>query len=154
MSSFHRFSLRVRYGDTDQMGFAYYANYLRWFEIGRAEMMRALGSSYRAIEESGVWLPVLEARCRYLAPARYDDLLGIETAVLELRRASVRFGYRVVELGALELKAFGSTEHCFLSPAGRPLRPPPELLDLLHRAPTTSEADLAGDAAAGEMPRA
>ena len=62
----HRFAIRVRYGDTDQMGVAYYGNSLRWFEIGRAEMMRSLGSTYRSIEESGVRLPVVEARCRYL----------------------------------------------------------------------------------------
>ena len=68
----------MRYGDTDQMGFAYYANYLRWFEIGRAEMLRSLGTSYRAIEEGGVSLPVLEARCCYEEPARYDDVLVIQ----------------------------------------------------------------------------
>ena len=68
-----RFVVRVRYGDIDQMGFAYYANYLRWFEIGRAEMMRSLGRSYREVEEAGVRLPVVEAWCRYLKPARYDD---------------------------------------------------------------------------------
>ena len=73
----HRFVIRVRYGDTEQMGFAYYGNYLRWFEIGRAEM------------------PVLEAHCRYLSPARYDDEVVIETGVRELRRASVRFGYSI-----------------------------------------------------------
>ena len=84
----HRFQFRVRYGDTDQMGMAYYGNYLRWFEIGRAEMMRSLGMSYRAVEEAGIRLPVLEARCRYLKPARYDDLVAIETGVARLGRAS------------------------------------------------------------------
>ena len=84
----HRFTIRVRYGDTDQMGFAYYGNYLRWFEIGRAELMRSLGLSYRDIEARGVWLPVLEARCRYLRPARYDDEVVIETGIRELGRAS------------------------------------------------------------------
>ena len=68
-----RYPLRVRYGDTDQMGVAYYANYLRWFEIGRAEMLRALGTSYREVEADGLSLPVVEARCRYHKPARYDD---------------------------------------------------------------------------------
>src|SRR4030095_2156416 len=83
----HRFELRVRYGDTDQMGFAYYAHYLRWFEIGRAEMLRSLGWGFRGVEEPGTQRPVLEARCRYLKPARYDDELWIETGVLEVRRA-------------------------------------------------------------------
>lgn len=95
----HRFCFRVRYADTDQMGFAYYANYLRWFEVGRAELIRDLGSSYRAIEDAGVALPVVEARCHYLKPARYDDLLAVETGLLKLGRASVSFGYRVAREG-------------------------------------------------------
>lgn len=131
----HRFTLRVRYGDTDQMGFAYYANYLRWFEIGRAEMIRSLGTSYHAVEQEGVWLPVLEARCRYHKPARYDDEVTIETGVIELKRASVRFGYRVVRAADGTLLAEGATEHPFTDPAGRPMRPPAFLTDMLSRAP-------------------
>ncbi len=131
----HRFEIRVRYGDTDQMGFAYYGNYLRWFEIGRAEMLRSLGRTYRDIEHAGVWLPVLEARCRYLKPARYDDRVTIETGVLELGRASVRFGYRIVREETGELLAHGMTEHCFMAPGERPVRPPAELAALLAAAP-------------------
>jgi acyl-CoA thioester hydrolase len=131
----HRYAIRVRYADTDQMGFAYYAHYLRWFEIGRAEMLRALGWSYRAVEEAGIQLPVLEARCRYRKPARYDDELMIETGVLELRRASVRFGYRIVRERDGELLASGETEHCFLDREGKPDRPPPRLAELLDQAP-------------------
>ncbi|HET9328695.1 MAG TPA: thioesterase family protein [Candidatus Eisenbacteria bacterium] len=131
----HRYAIRVRYGDTDQMGFAYYAHYLRWFEIGRAEMLRALGWSYRAVEEAGIQLPVLEARCRYFKPARYDDELWIETGVLEVRRASVRFGYRIVRVSGEELLATGETEHCFLGPEGKPARPPERMADLLAQAP-------------------
>ncbi|MFI5369926.1 MAG: acyl-CoA thioesterase [Candidatus Eisenbacteria bacterium] len=131
----HRFSLRVRYGDTDQMGFAYYANYLRWFEIGRAEMMRDLGMSYQRVEdELGVTLPVVEAACRYRRPARYDDTVVIETAVADLKRASVRFAYRVVREDG-ELLAEGHTEHCFLTREGRPTRMPRELETLIERAP-------------------
>ena len=131
----HRFELRVRYADTDRMGFAYYANYLRWFEIGRAEMMRWLGTSYREIEESGVSLPVVEASCRYRKPARYDDALVIETAVADLGRASVEFVYRVVREADGELLATGRTQHCFLGPDGRPGRAPDGLTALLARAP-------------------
>jgi acyl-CoA thioester hydrolase len=130
-----RYAIRVRYADTDQMGFAYYAHYLRWFEIGRAEMLRALGWSYRAVEEAGIQLPVLEARCRYLAPARYDDELIIETGVLELRRASVRFGYRILRAPDDALLATGETEHCFLDREGKPGRPSPRLAELLRIAP-------------------
>jgi acyl-CoA thioester hydrolase len=136
----HRFPFRVRYGDTDQMGMAYYGNYLRWFEVGRAEMMRALGTSYRAVEESGIRLPVVEARCRYLKPARYDDLLAVETGIAELGRASVRFAYRIVHEESGTLLAWGTTEHCFLDPAGRPVRPPAAFADLLARAPRAPEA--------------
>jgi len=136
----HRFEIRVRYGDTDQMGFAYYAHYLRWFEIGRAEMLRSLGSSYRSVEERGTSLPVVEARVRYLRPARYDDLIAIETAVERLSRASVRFAYRVVRAEDGELLATGHTEHCFLTREGKPGRPEPELAEMLKSAPRAESA--------------
>ncbi len=131
----HRFAFRVRYADTDQMGMAYYGNYLRWFEVGRAEMLRALGTTYREVEERGTRLPVVEARCRYLKPARYDELLAVETGVLELGRASVCFAYRVVREADSEVLAVGSTEHCFLGPEGKAGRAPAALHDLLARAP-------------------
>lgn len=130
----HRFAIRVRYGDTDQMGFAYYAHYLRWFEIGRAEMLRALGTTYRAMEEAGIQLPVLEAQCRYLRPARYDDEVVIETGVRAAGRATIEFGYRV-EGPDGALLAHGRTVHCFLDRDGRPVRPPPAVAALLARAP-------------------
>jgi acyl-CoA thioester hydrolase len=136
----HRFSFRVRYGDTDQMGFAYYGHYLRWFEVGRAEMMRSLGWSYREIEEAGIRLPVVEARCRYLKPARDDDLLAVETGVARVGRASVRFGYRIVRESDGLLLATGLTEHCFLDAHGRPARAPETLASLLARAPRAGEA--------------
>lgn len=136
----HRHELRVRYADTDQMGWAYYGNYLRWFEIGRAELLRSLGRSYRAVEEQdGVLLPVLEARCLYRRGARYDDLVAVETGVLSRGRASVRFGYRVVPAAGGAAHAVGLTEHCFLGRDGRPLRPPASLVALLDRAPRVDE---------------
>ena len=133
----HRFSIRVRYGDTDQMGIAYHANYLRWFEIGRAEMLRELGLSYRCVEQDlGVSLPVLVAHCEYRRAARYDDQVWIETAVATFERASIRFAYRLVREDG-ELLAEGYTEHCFLSRDGRPIRMPPELQSVMARAPRT-----------------
>jgi acyl-CoA thioester hydrolase len=131
----HAFEFRVRYSDTDQMGWAYYANYLRWFEIGRAEMLRFLGTSYREVEASGVLLPVLEAQCRYFTGARYDDLLVIETGVEELRKASVTFGYRVSRADDGETLATGRTRHCFLGEDGRAVRPPEHVRLLLERSP-------------------
>lgn len=135
----HAYEFRVRYADTDQMGWAYYGNYLRWFEVGRAEMLRALGRSYRSVEvEDGLLLPVLDARCRYFRGARYDEQVTIETGVLASGRASVRFGYRLRgEDGAV--LAVGYTEHCFLDRDGRPRRPGAALTDLLERAPRADE---------------
>jgi acyl-CoA thioester hydrolase len=129
-----RFELRVRYADTDPMGFAYYAHYLRWFEIGRTEMLRAYGRSYREIEAAGIRLPVLEASCRYLQSARYDDLVAIETTLSQLGRASMRFTYRVLHAEDGRVLATGETAHCFLDAAGRPVRPPADFRALLERA--------------------
>jgi len=83
----HAYELPVRYGDTDQMGVAYYANYLYWFEIARTEWLRAHGKSYRELEAEGVILPVTEAYCRYLASARYDDRLKLWSWVASTRLA-------------------------------------------------------------------
>jgi acyl-CoA thioester hydrolase len=134
MTTMHRFELRVRYGDTDQMGVAYYANYLRWFEIGRAEMLRSLGRTYRSVEEGGVRLPVIEAHVRYLQPARYDEVVAIETGVLASERVSVCFGYRIRRENG-EPIAHGWTVHCFLDRDGRPCRPPEFLARLIEIAP-------------------
>jgi acyl-CoA thioester hydrolase len=132
----HRHAFRVRYGDTDQMGWVYYANYLRWFEVGRAEMMRDLGHTYREVEETmGVLLPVVQARCRYLQGARYDDLVCVETGIASRGRASVVFAYRIVRESDGALLATGMTEHCCVDRAGRPVRPPAELARLLDDAP-------------------
>jgi acyl-CoA thioester hydrolase len=122
----HVHSLRVRYADSDQMGVAYYANYLVWFEVGRTEWLRSRGYAYRTLESEGVFLPVTEAVCRYLAPCRYDDLLYVVTSVGRLGRTVVRFDYRVHKEDGT-LAAVGHTQHCFLSRAGRPVRAPEEI---------------------------
>jgi acyl-CoA thioester hydrolase len=88
-------TLRVRYAETDQMGVAYYANYFIWCEIGRVELLRQLGFEYRQMEiEHNCHLPVVEASCRYKSPARYDDLIVIETRVSGLRTSVIKFSYR------------------------------------------------------------
>ena len=86
---------RVCYGDTDQMGVVYYANYFTFFERGRTEMLRSVGFPYSRMEQLGVFLPVTEAKCRYFAPARYDDLVTLRSAVLELGRVRLRIGTQV-----------------------------------------------------------
>jgi acyl-CoA thioester hydrolase len=122
--------IRVIYGDTDQMGVVYYANYLRYFEAGRNEFIRARGMRYRDFEaDHGLRLPVTEAQVRYRTPARYDDLLTVETTLAEVRRASARFGYRIVR-GA-EVIATGATVHACVDLDGRIQRMPRALVERL-----------------------
>jgi acyl-CoA thioester hydrolase len=88
---------RVRYAETDQMGIVYYANYLVWFELGRVELLRSLGLTYSRLEtDHGCILPVIEARCRYRAPARYDDEILIETRPAMMRGSVLKFAYRIL----------------------------------------------------------
>ncbi|MGH7726178.1 MAG: acyl-CoA thioesterase [Candidatus Eiseniibacteriota bacterium] len=118
----HACEITVRYGETDQMGVAYYANHLDWFEVARTEWLRARGRTYRDIEAEGVFLPVVEAHVRYLASARYDDRLRLVTWIAELSRAVLRFDYRIERVGDEALLATGFTRHVFLDGAGRPIK--------------------------------
>ena len=129
----HVCEYRVIYGDTDQMGFAYYANYLRWFEVGRNEYLRAVGYTYLRLEAEGIILPVVEAGCRYLRTAHYDDLLRIESWIEELGRVKVRFGYRICRNGEAEPLATGFTVHASLDPQSQPRRVPESLVAALRR---------------------
>lgn len=124
---------RVIYGDTDQMGVVYYANYLRLFERGRCEFMRMLGVPYSEVEAQGHFLPVAEANVRYKRPARYDDLLHIETTLQDLGRARVKFSYRVTRGDGDDTTvcAIGETVHACVDKAGKPRRIPEELRALL-----------------------
>lgn len=107
---------RVRYAETDQMGIVYYANYLVWFEIGRVELLRSLGLAYSQMEKDHkLILPVVEANCRYRAPARYDDEILIETRPAMLRGSVLKFAYRILRSGKdgahPQLLAEGETVH-------------------------------------------
>jgi acyl-CoA thioester hydrolase len=109
-------AVRVRYAETDQMSIVYYANYFVWFEIGRVELLRSLGLTYNEMEtEHRCILPVVEANCRYRAPARYDDEILIETSPVLLRQHVIKFAYRILrkETGGAEptLLAEGETAH-------------------------------------------
>ncbi len=120
--------IRVIYGDTDRMGIVYYANYLRYFEAGRNEFIRAKGMRYRDFEERHrLVLPVVEAGVSYKQPARYDDLVAVETSITEVRRASARFGYRLVRDDGT-LLATGHTVHACVDLEGRARRMPEDLL--------------------------
>jgi acyl-CoA thioester hydrolase len=129
----HVNDLRVIYGDTDQMGFAYYANYLRWFEVARNEFLRDLGYTYRRLEEDGIILPVVEANVRYQSPAYYDDLLHVESWIEELGRVRVRFAYRIVRDGEAVPLATGFTVHASLGRGSSPSRLPASFLAALQR---------------------
>ena len=113
--------IRVRYAETDQMGVAYYGNYLTWFEVGRVEWCKAAGFNYRDMErEDGAMLVVAEARCRYRMPARFDDELGIRTFVLKARTKLVVFGYEVLNIETGALLATGETTHLITGPDLKP----------------------------------
>lgn len=120
----HVADVRVIYGDTDAAGVAYYGNYLRWFEVGRAELMRRRGFSYRDVmERDGVLLPVIEAGVTYHAPARYDDVLRIHAGIRAVEGVRMTFGYRI-DRDDGTLLATGHTVHAFTRTDGRPTRPP------------------------------
>jgi acyl-CoA thioester hydrolase len=123
--------VRVIFGDTDQMGVVYYANYLRYFEASRAAFLRSFGKSHHDLDAWGVALPVVEAHCRYRRAAHYEDLLDIEVEVDELRGASMRFAY-LVRRGS-DLLADGWTRHAAIGPDGRPRAVPAPLRDLIMR---------------------
>jgi acyl-CoA thioester hydrolase len=87
--------LRVRYGETDQMGYVYYGNYAEFYEVARVEMLRSLGTSYKTMEESGIMMPVAELYCKYLKPALYDQEITIKVSIDEMPRAGMRFKYKL-----------------------------------------------------------
>lgn len=119
--------IRVIYGDTDPMGFVYYANYLRFFEAGRGAYLRAKGWPYAEVEaQLQIRLPVVEAQVGYERPARYDDLLVVETTLAKVGRASARFEYSVVREG--ELLATGHTVHACIDFDGKVQRLPPDFV--------------------------
>ena len=121
--------VRVIFGDTDQMGVVYYANYLRYFEGARAAYWRGLGRSYKDLEAWGVALPVVEAHCEYRRPAYYEDLLVVDVWVSQLRAASLRFAYRIHR--GDELIAEGTTRHAVLGKDGKLRALPPILRDAI-----------------------
>jgi acyl-CoA thioester hydrolase len=128
--------LRVIYGDTDQMGVVYYANYFRYFEFARSEYFRSRGGSYLELEREGSLLPVVEAHCDYRASARYDDMLVIRTRVTDVKRVSLTFRYELFREGSYERPlCTGHTVHACIGRDGRPRRLPDDLARLLTADP-------------------
>lgn len=102
----HETKIRIRYGETDQMGYVYYGNYAQFFEIGRVEMLRSLGVSYRELEDQGIMLPVVDLSVKYIKPALYDDLITIRTKINKVPSVKIHFDYEILnEAGQLLNKA-------------------------------------------------
>ena len=127
----HTVRLRPRYKETDQMGVVYYSNYLVWFEIGRTDLLRDLGLNYKDVEEKGALLPVLKCECNYKSPAKYDDILIINTRISELKKVGMSFTYEIIRPSDNKLIADGMTKHVFLDKNGKILRIGDNLLDIL-----------------------
>lgn len=131
----HRTQVRVRYADTDQMKFVYYAKYFEYFEQARSDLLRFVGLPYPEIERLGIYLPVIEAYAKYRRSAQYDDLLTIESIVREMPVARVRIEYRVFREGEEEPIVEGFTVHSFVNAeTGKPTRAPTIFLHTLEEA--------------------
>lgn len=129
----HKTTCRVIYGDTDNMGQAYYGNYFRWFEIGRNELFRSLGLAYATVESRGIFLPVAETYCKYSVPARYDDFLTIETSLDSRLKGAIKFDYRIFGQDEKTLLAQGYTKHACLNREGKVVRPPQFIKEIIEK---------------------
>jgi acyl-CoA thioester hydrolase len=135
----HRAEIRVRYADTDQMKVVYHGKYLEYFEVGRSALIRSLGMPYSELEDRGILLPVVEVHAKYRKPARYDELLLIESFVIEIPQATLKIEYRIC-LGSEEnLLVEGYTVHSFINTStGRPTRAPSYFVQILEKAMNSS----------------
>ena len=113
--SMHKVEHRVIYGDTDAGQVVYYANYFRWFESGRRELFRSLKVNYIDLDKKGVITPVVEAHCNYFHPARYDDVVVIETRISDVKEKSIKFDYKIFRKKDRKLLAAGHTINVFVN---------------------------------------
>ena len=124
-------TVRVRYAETDQMGYVYYGNYLTYYEVGRIETLRAIGYSYKEMESNGIMLPVLESKCKYIRPGKYDDLLTIKVVIPKMPNVRILFEYQVFN-EANELINIGETTLVFVNQeTGKPCQMPSDMYELL-----------------------
>jgi acyl-CoA thioester hydrolase len=144
MNAVSETTVRVRYKDTDQMGVVYHGNFFTYFEVGRVEYLRDRGMTYRDMElQDDSHIVVAEAQCRYLRPARYDDVLCIRTRVAQARRRTLRFAYEVTNAATGGLLATGETLHVVCNKAGRP-KALPEKYWKLFEAHESNDSEAAG----------
>ena len=122
MSIIGETTFRVRYSETDQMRVAYHPNYIIWFELGRVAFLRQLGFTYGEMEEDGMHLPLVEVRCRYKHPARYDDEITVRTRLAQMRTSLLRFRFEVVRTSDERLLAEGESVHMVVGNDLRPTR--------------------------------
>lgn len=126
-------TVRVRYSETDQMGYCYYGNYAQFYEIGRVETLRKLGVSYKSLEEKGVMLPVLDFKIKYLKPAFYDDELTIRTQIKEIPSARIHFDYEMYNQRGEKINE-GATTLVFVDKnTMKPMPAPSEIIEKLNQ---------------------
>ncbi|MBR0600333.1 acyl-CoA thioesterase [Sinanaerobacter chloroacetimidivorans] len=118
----HKTVVRVIYADTDAMGVVYHTNYIKWFEIGRTELLRSLGYPYAQFEEEGVMLPLVECSCKYKIPAKYDDLLEVKAWISEAKSATITIDYEIYRKETGELLVTGMTRHAVTDTCLKPIR--------------------------------
>ncbi len=124
-------TVRVRYSETDQMQYVYYGNYATYYEVGRVEVLRQLGMSYRSLEESGIMMPVLETHSFYHLPAKYDDLLTIKITIPQLPLVKIKFDYEIYNEAQLKIHS-GSTTLAFIDmKTGKPRKAPDKMREIL-----------------------
>lgn len=133
MSEPHTSEFRVRYAETDQMGVVYHAEYLVWCEVGRTDFIRGLGLPYSELEKRGTQLAVADATIRYHAPARYDNLVRVETRLTEVRSRAITFDYVIRNAESGERLATARTLLVSLDPSGKPVPMPAEVRALMER---------------------
>jgi len=127
--------LRVRYAETDQMGVVYHANHFVWFEVGRVELLRQLGFSYRDMEaKDQCFIAVVDARCRYKAPAQYDDEIIVRTQLKNVRESVIHFGYELIRENDGLLLAEGETTHIVTNAEMKATALPSKYVDAFRKA--------------------
>jgi acyl-CoA thioester hydrolase len=127
--------LRVRYAETDQMGVVYHANHFIWFEVGRVELLRQLGFSYKDMErEENCFIAVVDARCRYKAPVHYDEMVIVRTHLKHVREKVIRFGYELRSADTGELLAEGETTHIVADSQMKPRALPEKYMKVFRAA--------------------
>lgn len=129
MSKKNLTKIRVIYADTDALGIVYHTNYIKWFEVGRGELMRELGVPYSQIENMGYYLPLTEVNCHYLHPARYDQIVLIETQIIFMTRASIKFKFLIWDEKQEKTLAEGESVHACINKQGKIVRIPREITE-------------------------